>query len=170
VSRGRPELRRAELGSGAESLHSPCRRRSETARHSRPEVSRGSRPRPQGNSHSRQSSTSPSAGDFLLGIAEGFVGLVLVVHLQLSLQWVMGSECRQRNRNSDWARRNTRKSLISRVSVHRTIPTRIPSYDFRASGEAATTIQDVVEKQVFADCPDRGTTELWREVGDGVTG
>ena len=53
---------------------------------------------------------------------------------------------------------NTRKSLISRVSVHRTIPTRIPSYDFRASGEAATTVQDVVEKQVFADCTDRGTT------------
>src|SRR6516164_2304958 len=53
---------------------------------------------------------------------------------------------------------NTRKSLISRVSVHRTIPTRIPSYDFRASGESATTVQDAVEKQVFADCPDRGTT------------
>jgi hypothetical protein len=63
-----------------------------------------------------------------------------------------------RNRNSDWARMNTRRSLISRVSVHRTIPTRIPSYDFRASGEAATTVQDVVEKQVFADCPDRGAT------------
>src|SRR5712664_864720 len=28
----------------------------------------------------------------------------------------------------------------------------------RASGEAATTVQDVVEKQVFADCTDRGTT------------
>src|SRR5271167_517971 len=53
---------------------------------------------------------------------------------------------------------NTRKSLISRVSVHRTIPTRIPSYDFGASGEAAKTVQDAVEKQVFADCPDRGTT------------
>src|SRR3982074_2565968 len=53
---------------------------------------------------------------------------------------------------------NTRKSLISRVSVHRTIPTQIPSYDFRASGEAATTAQDGVEKQVFADWTDRGTT------------
>ena len=47
---------------------------------------------------------------------------------------------------------------MSRVSVYRTIPTRIPSYDFRASGEAATRVQDAVEKQVFADCPDRGTT------------
>src|SRR6266851_2406919 len=56
---------------------------------------------------------------------------------------------------------DTRKSLISRVSVHRTIPTRIPSYDFRASGEAATTVQDAVEKQVFADCTDRGTTAAW---------
>src|SRR5260370_22866434 len=35
----------------------------------------------------------------------------------------LGSE-QQRNRNSDWARRNRRKSLISRVSVHRPIPTR----------------------------------------------
>jgi len=45
---------------------------------------------------------------------------------------------------------NTRKSLISRVSVHRTIPTLIPSYDFQASGEAATTVQDAVEKQVIS--------------------
>jgi hypothetical protein len=53
---------------------------------------------------------------------------------------------------------DTRMTLLNGI----TIPTRIPSYDFRASGEAATMVQDV-EKQVFADCTDRGTTALWVE-------
>jgi hypothetical protein len=49
---------------------------------------------------------------------------------------------------------DTRMTLLNGI----TIPTRIPSYEFRASGEAATMVQDAVEKQVFADCTDRGTT------------
>jgi hypothetical protein len=53
---------------------------------------------------------------------------------------------------------NTRKS---RVSVHRTIPTRIRSYDFRASGEAATTIQDASKNGCLPTVPTEALRRLW---------